>query len=649
MNAPKSIALFSFMAASCGLFAQTENDPVIMTINGNPVSKSEFEYIYNKNNSANSIDKKTLDEYVDLFINFKLKVEEAKAQGIDTTEAFVKEYSGYRAQLAKPYLVDKSAEEAVVKEAYDRMKEDVEVSHILVRVAPGAAAADTLAAWNKIMEAKKRLETEDFATVSREMSEDPSVADKGGYIGWISAFNTIYPFETAAYATPVGTVSGPVRTVVGYQLIQVNNRRPSRGEVLTSHIMVFTDRDDEAKNEAAKARIDSLYNRVLAGDDFGTLASTYSEDKGSAMRNGELPWFGTGRMVPEFEQAAFALKDTGDVSEPVRSQFGWHIIKLLDKRGVPAFEDAKADIERKIKRDERAQVGTKAFVEGLKKEYGFQLDQPAADEFATLLEGKQLGDSAYMQAISKLNKPLFSFAGKQYSQADFTAYLKTNKYTSKSIASEIIREKLDAFESKELLAYEDTQLARKYPDFRFMSQEYHDGILLFEVSNREVWEKASKDTTGLMAFFKEHRKDYAWDEPHYKGRIIYCKDEPTMEAAKSIVKRSLPDSVDSYLRTRLNDSIQYVKIEKGLYVKGDNPVVDNQVFKVKESYEPAEDYPYVFVSGKLLKKYPECYTDVRGLVTADYQTYLEKEWIKALRAKYPVVVNEEVVATVKQN
>ena len=419
--------------------------------------------------------------------------------------------------------------------------------------------------------------------------------------------------------------------------------------MLTSHIMVFTDRDDEAKNEAAKARIDSLYNRVLAGDDFGTLASTYSEDKGSAMRNGELPWFGTGRMVPEFEQAAFALKDTGDVSEPVRSQFGWHIIKLLDKRGVPAFEDAKADIERKIKRDERAQVGTKAFVEGLKKEYGFQLDQPAADEFATLLEGKQLGDSAYVQAISKLNKPLFSFAGKQYSQADFAAYLKTNKYTSKSIASEIIREKLDAFESKELLAYEDTQLARKYPDFRFLSQEYHDGILLFEVSNREVWEKASKDTTGLMAFFKEHRKDYAWDEPHYKGRIIYCKDEPTMEAAKSIVKRSLPDSVDSYLRTRLNDSIQYVKIEKGLYVKGDNPVVDNQVFKVKEGYEPAEDYPYVFVSGKLLKKYPECYTDVRGLVTADYQTYLEKEWIKALRAKYPVVVNEEVVASVKQN
>ena len=210
---------------------------------------------------------------------------------------------------------------------------------------------------------------------------------------------------------------------------------------------------------------------MLAGDDFGTLASTYSEDKGSAMRNGELPWFGTGRMVPEFEQAAFALEEVGDVSEPVRSQFGWHIIKLLDKRDVASFEDAKADIERKIKRDERGQVGTKAFVKGLKKEYNFQLDQAAADEFVALLEGKQLNDSAFLDAIVKLDKPLCSFADKQYTQADFASYLKTNKYSSKSIASEIIREKLDAFESKELLAYEDTQLARKYPDFRFLSQE----------------------------------------------------------------------------------------------------------------------------------------------------------------------------------
>ena len=649
MKAPKVVLFSALVSASCGLFAQAENDPVIMTINGNPVTKSEFEYIYNKNNSANSIDKKTLDEYVDLFVNFKLKVEEAKAQGIDTTAAFVKEYNGYRAQLAKPYLVDNTADEALVKEAYERMKEDVDVSHILVRVAPGATAADTLAAWNKIMEAEKRLAKEDFEKVARDLSEDPSVADNGGHIGWISAFNTIYPFETRAYNTPVGTVSAPVRTVVGYHIIKVHNRRPSQGEVLTAHIMLFTDRADEAKNATVKTRIDSLYARVQAGDDFGKLATEFSEDRGSAMRNGELPWFGTGRMVPEFEQAAFALKEKGDVSEPIRSQFGWHIIKLLDKRGVASFDDAKADIERKIKRDERGKAGQVAFVKGLKKEYDFRLEQPAVDEFVTLLDGKQLNDSSFRHAVAALDKPLFSFAGKQYTQADFAAYLKVNMHSTKTIASEVIAEKLDAFETKELLAYEDTQLARKHADFRFLSQEYYDGILLFEVSNREVWEKASKDTTGLTAFFKAHRKDYAWDKPHYKGRVIYCKDEPTLKAAQSIVKRSETDSIDKYLRTRLNDSIQYVKIEKGLFVEGDNPVVDDKVFKSKEKYVPTEEYPYVFVSGKLLKKLPEDYTDVRGLVTADYQTYLEEEWVKHLREKYPVVIDEEVLATVKQN
>lgn len=648
--------LFSFLAATgCLGLVRAENDPVIMTINGNPVTKSEFEYIYNKNNSANSIDKKTLDEYVDLFVNFKLKVEEAKAQGLDTTKAFVKEYSGYRAQLAKPYMLDKQAEEAAVEEAYNRMKEDVEVSHILVRIRPDATAADTLEAWNKIKKAENRLKggkrrkAESFEKVARDMSEDQSVAENGGYIGWISAFNTIYPFETRAYATPVGTVSAPVRTQVGYHLIKVSGRRPSQGEVLTSHIMLFTDKHDEAKNEVVKQKIDSLYQRVLAGDDFGTLASTYSEDKGSAVRNGELPWFGTGRMVPEFEKAAFALKEKNEVSEPIRSPFGWHIIKLLDKRGIAPFEEAKADIERKIKRDERGAIAQDAFVDGLKKEYGLQMETAGVDEFVSLLDGKRLNDSVFVASIAGLDKPLFSFADKKYTQADFVKYLDTNPYSSKTIASEIINEKMKAFVAKELLAYEDTQLARKYPDFRFLSQEYYDGILLFEISNREVWEKASKDTLGLTKFFNEHRADYAWDKPHYKGRVIYCKDKPTMKSAKSIIKKSANDSIDKYLRTRLNDSIQYVKIEKGLFVPGDNPVVDDKVFKSKEKHVPAEEYPYVFVTGKLLKTLPEEYTDVRGLVTADYQTYLEEEWIKYLRGKYPVVVNEEVLKTVKKN
>ena len=626
------------------------SDPVLMKINGKPVYKSEFEYIYNKNNSNNSLDKKTLDEYVDLFVNFKLKVEEAKAQGLDTTQSFISELAGYRSQLTRPYLTDSKVDEQILREAYDRMKEDVEVSHILVRIQQGATPADTLTAWKKINSTLKRLDKEDFAKVAKEISEDQSAEENGGYIGWVTAFRTVYPFETVAFNTPVGKISAPVRTAFGYHIIKVHNRRKSQGEILVSHIMRFTAEGDEAKNKAAKQKTDSLYQRVLAGDDFGKLASEFSEDRGSATRNGELPWFGSGRMIPEFENAAFALKNTGDVSTPIQSAFGWHIIKLLDRKGVASFETVKADIERNVKRDERANMGQKAFVDRLRKEYGYAVNTAYVNEFSKLLENKTLADSVFQLEAAKLNKPLFTFAGKEFTQADFAAYLKKNAFSEKAIASEIIEQKLDAFTEKEILAYEDSQLENKYEDFRFLINEYHDGILLFEVSNNEVWEKASKDTEGLARYFNEHKADYRWEKPHFKGRVISCKDKATLKAAKAIVKRSHNDSIDKYLRTRLNDSIQYVKVEKGLFAQGENKAVDKFGFKVKKAkFEPTKEYPYVFVVGKNLKNNPEDYTDVRGLVTADYQEYLEKEWITALRAKFTVEIDQNVLKTVRKN
>ncbi len=643
------IKLLAFLAFSGNLLAQSAADPVLMTINGKPVLKSEFEYIYNKNNTNNSLDKKTLEEYVDLFVNFKLKVEEAKKQGIDTTASFVNELSGYRSQLTKPYLTDAKVDEALLREAYDRSKEDVDVSHILIRIPQNATPADTLKAWNEINAIAKRLQKEDFTKVAKDVSQDQSVTENGGHIGWISAFRTVYPFETTAYNTPVGTISKPVRTNFGYHIVKVLGRRNTLGEVLVSHIMIFTSKGDEAANAAAKVKIDSLYQRLLAGDDFATLAKNYSHDKSSSVKNGELPWFGSGRMVPEFETAAFALKNVGEVSKPVQSAYGWHIIKLIDRKGLAPYDELKSELERKVKRDERANRGQEAFVAKLRSDYSYKLNTANIQDFYKLIKDRTLGDSTFIADAAKLNKPLFSFAGKEFSQEDFAKYLKKNTFSEKSIPSEVIDEKLNAFVDAELLNYEDSQLEKKYPDFRFLMQEYHDGILLFEVSNKEVWDKASKDTEGLAKYFNTHKTDYNWEKPHFKGRVISCKDKATFKAAKLIVQKSNNDSIDKYLRVRLNDSIQYVKVDKGLFVQGENKVVDNQVFKTKEKLVPATDYPYVFVAGKLLKKTPEDYTDVRGLVTADYQEFLEQEWIKALRAKYPVVVDQAVLKTVKQN
>jgi peptidyl-prolyl cis-trans isomerase SurA len=546
-------------------------------------------------------------------------------------------------------MTDSKAEEQVLLDAYERLKEEVEVSHILIRVDANASPEDTLKAWTKITDVAKRLEKEDFTTVAKEVSEDQSVSDNGGYIGWITGFRTVYPFETMAYQTTPGTISKPVRTMFGYHLIKVHNRRNSVGEIQVAHIMKFTSQGEDELNKRAKTQIDSLYQLVKNGADFGKVASENSEDRGSAVKNGELPVFGIGRMVQEFEKAAFSLKNIGDISEPVKSAYGWHIIKLLDKKPLATFESKKSEIERQVKRDERANQGQKAFVDKLKKDY--KLKSPATKltaEYVSLLEGKTLADSAFQAEAAKLKKGLFSFTGKKFTQADFSAYLKKNVNSEKTSAKDIISEKLNEFVEKELLAYENSQLEKKYDDFRLLMQEYHDGILLFEVSNNEVWEKASRDTAGLSSFFRKNSEKYAWDKPHYKGRIIYCKNEKVLKDAKLIVAKQSRDSVDKYLRL-LNDSIVRVKIDKGLFVQGDNKVIDKDIFKVVSELPKDNDFPYYFISGTMLNLTPEEYQDVRGLVTADYQEYLEKEWIQKLRNKFPVKVDQKVLKTVRKN
>lgn len=641
--------LLPLLVLSASLIAKGK-DPVLMQINDKPVYKSEFEYIYNKNNSNNSLDKKTLEEYVELFINFKLKVEEARSQGLDTTKSFINELNGYRTQLIRPYLTDSKVEESVVREAYNRLKEDVEVSHILIRIAPEATPADTLKAWQKINEIAEKVKTEDFASVAKTSSEDQSVTDNAGYIGWITGFRTVFPFENVAYATPVGSISKPVRTSFGYHIIKVHNRRFSRGEILVSHIMRFTSQGDEAGNARAKAAIDSLYQVVQSGADFGEVAEANSEDRGSAARKGELPWFGVGRMVQEFEQAAFALTEKGQISAPVKSPYGWHIIKLLDQKGLPAFEEKKAEIERQVKRDERAQLGQQAFVNRLRKEY--KLKEQKGDilgGFIVALEGTTLGDSLFKVKAVGLKKPMLKFAGTTVTQADFYNYLLKNTATNgKTDAGDIIRTKFAEFTNQQLLDYENTQLEKKHTDFRLLMQEYHDGILLFEVSNNEVWEKASKDTAGLASFFRKNKENYKWEKPHFKGRVLQCKTEELLAKAKQIAATHPADSIDKHIRL-LNDSVVNIKIEKGLYVQGDNKLVDHYAFKIGDKPEADAAYPFVGVQGKMLNTSPEEYTDVRGLVTADYQEYLEKEWIAMLRSKYPVKVNQKVLDTVRKN
>lgn len=584
-------SILSILLLGASVFGFAQEDPVLMTINGEPVMLSEFMYIYEKNNQESSLEKKTMEEYLELFINFKLKVTEAIAQGVDTTEAFRKELNGYRAQATPKYMQDNAAIDSLVNLSYNRMAHPRRASHIAIQCPMDATPEAEAAAEAKINELRERVtvglpkevkkgrkkvivqEVEDFAAVAAAYSEDPAVAQNNGALGWIPAFRYVYPFEEAVYNTPVGEVSYVFRSPFGFHIAKVEEERDYE-EVHASHIMKMTPAGDDARMAKAIQTMDSIYALATAeGADFAALAEEHSEDKGSAIRGGDLGWFGRGAMVQPFEDITFGLQE-GAISKPFQTRFGVHISMLHGKRGIQPLDSIRSQVLRQVQRDQRMQIANQRFIEKARQEYNLPAEMSDAD----------------------------------------------------------------------VKAYVDAHLEEKYPELRNLVREYHDGILLFDVSLREVWDKANQDTEGLAAYFKANKKNYTWDEPRYKGYVIYAKNEVAAKAAKQIIKNANPDSVMNILNARVNvDSVQYVKVEHGLWKVGKHAAVDKYGFKVKDAtYTPSEEFPIVEAVGKVIKR-PQTYEDERGKVTTDYQDYLEKQWIERLRAKYPVVVNKEVL------
>lgn len=638
----RKIILFAGLALSTYAFSQ-EKDQVLMKINNKDITRSEFEYIYNKNNSNNELDKKSLDEYFNLFVNFKLKVTAAEAEGVDTTKAFRDEFMGYRQQLAKSYLTDDSVDEANARSIYERLKENVEALHILVRCKPDATPKDSLEAYRKAERARQRiLNGEDFEKVAREVSEDPSVKQNGGNLGYFTALQMVTPFEDVAYSLKNGEVSKPVRTDFGYHVIKVTNRRPDMGKVLVAHIFKFLPQDaTKDQQNKATVQIDSIYNALQNGADFASLAKKCSDDQGTATRGGELPWIGFHQTVKEFENVAFSL-NKNEISKPFRSPSGMHIVKLIDRKAIEPFEEKKDEIVRRMDRQGRGNKGVEALVEKLKVEYNFSYNDKGVNDVKTLMKNIQAGkDSLTSAGAMNLSGNLFTMNGINYPVQGFIAWTKTQQGSVEKLLKE--------YTSNLILAYEDSRLEQKHPEFGHLMQEYRDGILLFDISNRKVWDKASKDEKGLDTFFEENKANYKWDSPRFKGVIVHCKDKKTAKAVKKLTKKNPQEEWATVIRKTLNnDSISVVKVEKGLFIKGDNKYVDKLEFK-SGSFEPVKDYPVTIVIGKMLKGGPESYKDVRGPVTADYQNYLEAGWIKELRDKYKVEINQQILKTVNNH
>ena len=640
----KCISFFALSFFCLGLFAQTQVDPTLMIINGEVITKSEFEYIYNKNNAENAIDKKDLKEYALLFSDLKIKVAEAKAQGLDTTAAFKEEFKGYRTQSAKYYLTDQKVEKELIQEAYDRLKEEINVSHILIKI----EGTDTLTAYKKALDVIKRLKKEDFAAVAKEVSGDEGTAKEGGYIGYVTGLQLILPFEEAMYALPAGKISQqPVRTRAGYHIIKVNSRRPAQGTVQVAHIMIMFPQNPTVENEKeAKLAIDAIYKRLKAGEDFGELALEKSQHTFSARQGGELGWFGVNRSGAgeDFEAAAFALK-VGEFSMPVKSPYGYHIIKLLDRKPLATLDEKMEEIKSTMMSDGRAAIPVREFKKNLRKEYDLRIIQPSLVELKNMAKGFTVADSAFFEKASKLNNPLFSFGSAVYNQQQFVDFLRKS-YKNRPLD---IDNSLYTFIDEKLYEYEDTQLEKKHADFRLLMQEYYDGMLMFEITSNEVWERAAEDTKGLKAFFEENKQNYTWDTPRFKGTMVFVKDKKTEKKARQIIKNAPADSIPVYLHRALNsDKERVVRTEKGLFIKGENAAVDKFVFN-EGTFTPSKDFPIVFAAegGKILATGPDDYRDMKGLVISDYQNYLQDKWIMELREKYPVVLFEDVLNSIK--
>ena len=645
-----------FVFAIAFVLTQTvmaQDDPVIMTINDKKITKSEFLQIYLKNNNNPKYDKASLDEYMELFKKFKLKVAEAEAMGYDTIPKLVRELNGYTKQLANPYLVDSTKIQELVQEAYYRTKNEVRASHILVQVTQNATPADTLKAYNRIMALRKRVtDGEDFGTVAAGPggSEDPSARTNRGDLGYFTAFQMVYPFEDKAYKTGKDQVSMPFRTRFGYHILYVEDERSARGSIETAHIFVSARSTEPADViESSRKKADEIYALLENGANFEELVKKYSDDPSSVNKEGKLPAFGTGtttRMLPSFEDAAFEIPEDGMYTKPVQTDYGFHIIKRLKRSPVPEFSEMQENLGKRVAKDARSQQTQKSFVVKLKKEYGFKDKSKKGLKWFY----ENVDTSFYKKnkiAEIKKDKPLFLLDGIKYTQRDFADYLRMN-YRGIRQGGEIrpmIDEQYAKFVNKEVLAYEESKLKDKYPAYRALVTEYHDGILLYEIMSDMVWNKAMKDTTGLKEYHANNSSKYRWNK-RYDADIFECKSKQIADKVHGILTSEGADTLrvveivemvntDSELNTRHRNN--KFDIEKSNYVKGqDLKKGVNEVYEIDGKF-------FVARVSEIIPPGEKEFKEAKGAVTSDYQSYLEAEWLKELKEKHTINVNEDVL------
>ncbi|WP_396600536.1 peptidylprolyl isomerase [Algibacter sp. R77976] len=625
---------------------QSVNKDVLFTVDNEPVYASEFLRVYNKNlDLVQDESQKDVDAYLELFTNYKLKLREAKALGLNEKSTYKRELSNYKKQLAKNYITDSKVTDELVEEAYDRMLYEVNANHILVKVNENASPQDSLAAYNKIIKLRDRALKEGFEKVRAEMHNGQTIY--GEKLGYFGGFKMVYKFENAAFNTNVGDISKPFRTRFGYHIVNVLDKRKSRGERTVAHIMVIENKNDSLA-EKPEVRIQDIYKKLNQGEAFDALAKQFSDDKNSASKGGMLKAFSGGQLrAKEFETVAFNLENVGDVSEPFKTDFGWHIVKLHKITPVPSFEIMKPELSEKIKRDSRSKIIDNALTNKLKTKYNISDAAPNLDYFVSIL------NDDYFKRIWKLpedfkgQQSLVKIGNKTFTYNDFGVYLtNTQRNTAgKESLKTLVSKKYNAFLNESLIAYQEDHLEEENEDYAHIVSEYRDGLLLFDLMETTIWNTSKTDSTEIKVFYDAQKTNYMLPK-RIDAIVAASTKQKTLKKVSKLLNENMPiDRIKSLVNS--NDNVDVIFTSDIMDAKH-QALPENFEFKkgVSEIYKHNDGFVLVNVKD-ILPKTQKSFKDAKGAVLSDYQNFKEENWIKDLKSKYKIELNQEVLKSVK--
>lgn len=631
--------------------AQSNSKEVLFTIDGKPYYTDEFIRVYNKNlDLVKDESQKDLDQYLDLFVGYKLKVNKANKLGLQNNTQYQNELKSYRVQLAKNYTTDSKVTKELVDEGYSRLLKEINASHILITVNENADPADTLVAYNKALGIRDRiLKGEDFGTVAQEVSQDPSAKENKGNLGYFTSFRMVYAFENGAYKTPVGRISMPVRTRFGYHLIKVNDIRDNRGEVSVAHIMILKTKDG-VDVPAAKNTIEDVYKKLQQGEKFDELAKQFSEDKSSSSKGGILNRFGSGQLSSdEFENQAFGLTKENPISKPFETQFGWHIVKLIDKYPIKSYDNSKVELENKISKDDRSRLITNSLNEKLRKKYLIKKDAKLYTAIVKCISNDFYDAKWELPAdTKKYSGTLFSVGTKKILGTNFLDYIYSKQKSGITLKPvEKLADKLfENFADDQRNQYNDENLENEFPEFSAVMDEYRDGLLLFDLMDKEIWQRSKTDSTGLKAFYETQKNKHLW-KTRVNAEIYSSTKLDILKKALVMIKKN---QSSKEIKDKFNtQEVLNIMTNEGVYEEGAEALPKETKMEVGVS-EITNKGEYYFIT-KITKVIPsgvKTLEECRGKLVNDYQQYLEQNWVNELKKEFSINVNHDVFENVKK-